>query len=582
MPVPQPWEAYRGPDPGEPAPDSVSQDDPQTLKEIRLEFDKIGERIGSRRSAREQDGRKPAYVVLSSRTRMLQLAGAEPYERLAEAIRALTQAVRKRCSWPAYEVFVDDPSVLAPFSLQPVDPANAWQVKLLLADLDRALSAKGEMIGALLIVGDDSIVPFHSLPNPTDDDDPAIPSDNPYATTDENYFAPEWAVGRLPGHDIGQLTDLVRHLAEEHRLSGKRSSFLHRFWVWLNLRLHRWARVRPRALAYSAEIWRKSSLAVFRGIGEAGSLITSPPTDVSSLPSGALRPASLSYFNLHGIEDASEWFGQRDPSQEKAGPDFPVALRPQDVVNGGQAPVVAFTEACYGANIHGKTSESAICLKLLASGCQAVLGSTKISYGSITPPLIAADLLGRLFWENLHRRLPVGEALRRAKLNLAAEMHRRQGYLDGEDQKTLISFVLYGDPLYTPYPVGRFSGRKAVIRKTVRPRSMKTACALGGPTTSDAQVDPETLGRVKAILASYLPSMSDARCSVHSQRCGCEGADHLCPTHQLGVKAGPHDSSDTVLVTFAKSMPEGVHQHSRFARLTLDRSGRVVKLAVSR
>ena len=35
----------------------------------------------------------------------------------------------------------------------------------------------------------------------------------------------------------------------------------------------------------------------------------------------------------------------------------------------------------------------------------------------------------------------------KAKIELVQEMNKRQGFLDGEDQKTLISFSLYGDPL---------------------------------------------------------------------------------------------------------------------------------------
>ncbi len=178
------------------------------------------------------------------------------------------------------------------------------------------------------------------------------------------------------------------------------------------------------------------------------------------------------------MEDAPEWFGQRDPFTDPTDyVDFPVALRPEDIVNGGNAPYIVFTEACYGANVYGKNSETAICMKFLDSGSKAVIGSTKISYGSVTPPLIAADLLGKLFWDGLKQALPVGEALRQAKLKLATEMHRRQGYLDGEDQKTLISFVLYGDPLYSPIDSQGRSKGKIIFRKAARPSHMKTACA---------------------------------------------------------------------------------------------------------
>jgi len=48
------------------------------------------------------------------------------------------------------------------------------------------------------------------LPNPTDDSDINVPSDNPYATIDENYFIQQWPVGRLPderGNDAGYLLE---------------------------------------------------------------------------------------------------------------------------------------------------------------------------------------------------------------------------------------------------------------------------------------------------------------------------------------------------------------------------------------
>ncbi len=262
--------------------------------------------------------------------------------------------------------------------------------------------------------------------------------------------------------------------------------------------------------------------------------------------------------------------------------EFPVALRPQDVINSGRAPRVVFTEACYGANSMDKTTETALCLKFLDSGSKAVVGSTKISYGSVTPPLIAADLLGKLFWEHLRQGVPTGEALRRAKLSLAAEMHRRQEYLDGEDQKTLISFVLYGDPLYAlPLSPGGHA-QKTVLRRTTRPKRMQTACALGDSGCGPEDLDPATLAQVKSIVARYLPGMQDAVCNIHTQHLGCEGTDHLCPSHQIGIKSLQADAGETMVLTFAKTVADGKLRHSHFARLTLDRHGKVLKLAVSR
>ena len=79
----------------------------------------------------------------------------------------------------------------------------------------------------------------------------------------------------------------------------------------------------------------------------------------------------------------------------------------------------------------------------------AVVGSTCIAYGAVATPLVAADLLGNYFWQQMKGGRTAGEALMLAKIDMAREMIKRQGFLDAEDQKTLLSFVLYGDPLAT-------------------------------------------------------------------------------------------------------------------------------------
>jgi tetratricopeptide (TPR) repeat protein len=583
LPAPLPWEAFRGPDAGDDGTPDIP-DDVETLVDIRKDLDRMAAKLGSARGPKDEDGRVPAYIVLSSRTRLAQEFGEDRFRRVDEAVMTLVEAVRRRRGWTAYRVYIDDPNVLLPFGLTPADPGNAWQIKLRLADLDHALASRGEMIGAVLILGGSAIVPFHLLPNPTDDDDQAVPSDNPYSTTDENYFVPEWPVGRFPvDKDADFLVRLLRGAINEHLSALQPPDLITRLREWLATVQAGLIGLPQRSIGYSASIWRRSSLAVYRTIGEPRWMVTSPPAEAGALPAQVFKPARLSYFNLHGLEDSPEWFGQRDPARDPAGAtEFPVALRPQDIVNGGRAPRVVFTEACYGANAVGKGAESSMSLKFLDSGSRAVVGSTKVSYGSVTPPLIGADLLGRLFWEHLNAGVAAGEALRRAKLGLAAEMVRRQTYLDGEDQKTLISFVLYGDPLFGTGRVAGHRGQKTVIRRTSRPKQLKTACALGGPERTKDDLDAATTERVRAIVTQYLPGMQDASACYHTQHCGCDGEGHACPTHQLGNKQVGGSGGQTMVITLSKTVPEDGRRHAHFARLTLDPGGKVLKLAISR
>lgn len=576
MPDPEPGEAFQGP-----RSDEQSNPD-EALLSVRNEFDRLAQRLNVRRPSEDQEARLPVYIVLSSHTRLVQQIGPSGFKRANEAIMNLVEVVRRKNGWGAYRIYMDDPRSLQPFGLMPCDPGNAWQIKLRLADLDQALAERGEMIGALLIVGGHNIVPFHLLPNPTDDDDDSVPSDNPYAATDENYFAPQWPVGRLPiDSDTDLLVKLLSNATAAHREQRRSRSGPRRFRIWAGDRFVRLFRPQPKAIGYTASIWRKASLSVFGAIGAPRSLITSPPSAADNMPSVASRPSPLSYFNLHGLQDTPEWYGQRDPLRDPSDSvEFPIALRPKDVVNSGRAPKIVFTEACYGAHVIGKTEETALSLKFLSSGSQAVIGSTMISYGSVTPPLIAADLLGRLFWEELRTAVPVGEALRLAKFKLATEMFERQGYLDGEDQKTLISFVLYGDPLLTSRLTGRPMGSKAVTRSSKRPATIKTACALGGPDLLTDDAYSSISDRVQSIVAQYLPTMTDADCSLHNQHHGCDSEDHCCPSQQIGMKIA--GENEALVVTLSKHVSEGSILHPHFARMTLDPSGKVIKLAVSR
>jgi Flp pilus assembly protein TadD len=582
MPAPKPWEAYRGPNPGTDA-RRKRPDLSAVLQEIRNEFGRLAQRVNARPQGPNVDARAPAYIVVSSKTRLLQESGEDGFARVDEAIDKLVAAVRKRPGWSAHKIYVDEPGSLKPFGLSPVDPSNAWQVKLRLADLDRSLADQEKMIGALLIIGGDSIIPFHKLPNPTDDEDDEVPSDNPYATTDENYFAPEWSVGRLPSDQADLLSKQLRTAAAEHELAAKPAEPMADFRRWLEANFGKFFGIGSNALGYTASVWKRSSIAVFKSIGEPGSMLASPPVASPRLPTHATKPTTLSYYNLHGLEDAPEWYGQRDPIRDRGSDEeFPVALRIDDVVNSGRAPKIVFTEACYGASVIGKSPESALALRFLDKGSHAVVGSTKVSYGSVTPPLIAADLLGLRFYENINSQLPVGEALRRAKLSLASEMHKRQGYLDGEDQKALISFVLYGDPLYAPRHVAAAAGKKAVMRRSDRPKAMKTACALGGPTLQADELDGTAQQRVKSIVSRYLPGMTGASCTIHHQHHGCDADDHTCPSHQLGIKGLPQHQNGALVVTLSKQTLAGQRQHPHYARLTMDGTGKVLKLAVSR
>ena len=580
---------------------------PESLRSVQDELERVAERLHQPGLA-GADGRFPVYVVMTTLSGLEAQYGFPATALIEQEMKRLVGAVQMRRDWHALLFYADQESFPG---VKPARSNDPWSLKLALADLDAALGQKGEMIGAVLIVGGPEVVPFHHLPNPVDDADDDVPSDNPYSTRDENYFIPEWPVGRLPGGcspDATPLLHALNSLSSRHVDWGRQSRKVAWYRSWWK-RLTTWLRIQPApdnqsrrkrtSFGYTAAVWRKASAIVFRPIGEPKTLKVSPPLAITTPAASPLPSARLGYFNLHGLVDAVEWFGQSDPEemQKTVGKkevngeqfsgeerDYPVAVRPQDIQNNGRAPEVVFTEACYGSHILGRKVDEALSLKFLQAGSQAVAGSTCTAYGSITTPLIAADLLGHSFWNYLRQGCPAGEALRRAKISLAREMHQRQGYLDGEDQKTLISFILYGDPL--ALPGGLKVQSKSVMRSMKPPVKLRMVCDRQHDEDASQPIPVEVVAYAKQIVRQYLPGMEDAQMTLSHEHNNCGKAGEVCPNSQSEGKARSPAASEAAprrrVVVLSKQVTSSDHLHHHFARITLDEQNRLVKLVVSR
>jgi hypothetical protein len=560
----------------------INQNPPETILKIETKIDEISYQKESRDPS-VRDGRFPIYVVFTTLKGLEKKYGEKTTQILDRAMRKLVTSFRKRLDWGATLVYVDDPGNMAEFGLKPVPFDDPWKLKLALTDLDYALGKRGAKIGAILIVGGPEVVPFHNLPNPTDDLDSFVPSDNPYATRDENYFVPEWPIGRLPdsmGRDPGLLLSSLRSISESYDF--QKSKTFHLSSTLLNWLLDFFRRKMIQAqnsFGCTAEAWLKASHDVFSPIGDPKHLVTSPPVVINNR--WPLPLSNVAYFNLHGVQDSADWFGQRD-ARNGGGIDYPIALRPKDVMNNGRSPEIIFSEACFGSHIIGKPIDKALSLKFLASGTKAFIGSTVISYGSVTPPLNAADLLGKAFWDFFKEGNTTGESLRKAKIYLVKEMHRRQGYLDGEDQKTLISFVLYGDPLATSKKIRKRKFATKMPEEIFPPKHIKTICdRIDIPGTSEP-IPREVIANVKKIVDQYLPGMRGAKVCLSHEHSECSSSGHTCPTEQLGGKTKYTKNPERRVVTLSKQIMQTNQSHETYARLTLDMEGNMVKLAVSR
>ena len=557
------------------------------ILKVAAEFEILSQKL-RKPSETRTDGRFPMYVIFSVHGNLKKQYGVSTAEVIEKEMVKVSAQFQKRDGWGSLVFMPDDSKIMASLGIPVIESVDPWKLKLAISDLDKALGKKGSMIGALLIIGGDEVVPFHSLPNPTDDSDREVLSDNPYASTDTNYFIPEWPVGRLPGEkgmDAGLLLEQLRQAVTFHERVNESRSWTRRFTNWLrdfgqNPVQMLTPQRRPHNFGFTAAIWRKSSLAAFKPIGEGKLLMVSPPEFSGSIPSEKISTASFGYFNLHGLSDSAEWFGQRDPLDSKAGPDYPIALSHKDVTRNARSPHVIYTEACYGALIKDKTTQDSLALRFLDINTHAFVGSTCISYGSVTTPLIGADLLGSYFWRYVQEGLATGEALMRAKIDLVREMNKRQGYLDGEDQKTLISFVHYGDPFMrkdTDEPL-----KKSFTRSMDNPE-VTIVCDLNEENLeAGLHVSDDVLNQVKEIVEPYLPGTDKAQVRICQQQAECSGDEHRCTVTELGQKVHHLDRSDNIVVTISKEVQMAEVSHKHFARVTLDPQGKMVKMAVSR
>ncbi|WP_322792643.1 tetratricopeptide repeat protein [Bellilinea sp.] len=559
---------------------------PAWLKETEQEFEKLAKSLKSPGIVKA-DGRFPIYVIFSSRSGLRAKYGEQTAQVLNQEMSRLAEAIRQRAGWGAIVFYPDDLECTGKLGMSTISGNDPWKMKLSLADLDQALAKKGGRIGALLIVGGPDVVPFHRLPNPTDDSDEEVLSDNPYSTLDSNYFIPEWPVGRLPGEkgsDAGLLLQQLRNAVQYHLKNKKNKKTIKPDRLILDLL--RWIFLFRRGqpslpnkdrFGYTAAVWKRSSVASFKPVSSETAVLVSPPHETRTFDAEKLVRSDLGFYNLHGLSETAEWYGQRDPRESWNGSEYPVALTLADLPKNGHSPRIVFSEACYGGYIVDKEENTSLALRFLSIGTRAVVGSTGIAYGAVSPPLVGADLLANLFWKAIAEGYSAGDALVQAKIAMAREMNKRQGFLDGEDQKTLISFVLYGDPL------AYADSQPVEAKKFVRSRTHWAVKTVSDHANGDGEMNiskEDLVQQAKAAVEAYLPGLDLAEVRYRLQKVAAD-PNGTGEKGKLETERG-NTLTNRRVVIFQKKIVFGGHTHVHYARVTLNRDGKLLKMSVSR
>ncbi|HSH80682.1 MAG TPA: hypothetical protein VLA19_19300, partial [Herpetosiphonaceae bacterium] len=404
-------------------------------------------------------GGEAVALIVTHRAALSRRYGAAVTAEIERRISQLGSALLDRGLRPEF-LLVDDPSVTASLGVAPVADVSSPDAARAIAEQIRAIRRNTETanqrLDAILLVGGDSVIPFHRLPNPSQDSDGPLCSDNAYGCGGGSEHVPDIVVARLPdgGADAGELLlALLQRSIEYHEgwlvshgaPLGLPLPFLRRFVAGTRPQ-------RPvRAWGASTDSWQEPSYEIFGELGTKHPLLICPPAGPDALgPAGVpdWDTSRILFFNLHGLPGGPNWYGQS--AGAAPGEPLPVAITPVHVDELEPASI-CLTEACFGAEVMGRSAANSMALRFLERGVFAFVGSTATAYGSVALPLGGADILAQQVFQNLRRGQPIGRALLLARDWMARETVERQGYLDPDDAKTLLSFVLLGDPWATPY-----------------------------------------------------------------------------------------------------------------------------------
>ncbi len=257
------------------------------------------------------------------------------------------------------------------------------------------------------------------------DGDTTIDSDLPYASpagysrVPSRFLAVTRVVGRLPmtqgSKDAKAFVALIDRCATHQPV--QQSEFRKYF-------------------AASAQVWdistRLSLSAVF---GQHDDLQLSPPSGHPGIDTNLGRLAH--FINCHGAAGDPQFYGQQ-------GDTYPVAMHSTKTRPKVKLGAVVAAECCFGAELydHGmlRTAQP-LCMAYLLNGAAAFLGSTTIAYGPADSNA-QADLITQYFMDAVLNGASSGRALLKARQDLI----RKASMSGATNLKTLVQFVLYGDP----------------------------------------------------------------------------------------------------------------------------------------
>ncbi len=410
---------------------------------------------------------------------------APALKRLDAAIAAWIKADKAR-GITTIHIAVDDSTAMRGYKVAPVTgTVTPNKVKKALDSLVAKLSPD-----YVVLFGAGDVVPPFVVPNPSaaEDAEATVPTDNPYASS-RNFSVGTRASYLIPDRVVGRIPDVPR--------SGDPSWVIDYLGVaasWQSSSRSKYAS----AMLICCDAWKKAGEECVRFFATGAlKLMISPPAADTSATIRKKHSAPIHMIKCHGAESDSRFYGQKGQS-------YPPVLRSTSLLKRTKVGTVAGAMCCFGANVFDPDDQRNVTpgdppipSVYLRQGAYGFLGSTTTAWvGDET--MMCADWIVAGFLKSVLGGASLGRATLESKQDFVRWTQQQGHELDSAEEKTLLQFVLLGDPSIHPV--------KAAAPAGVVAASLPAAASSGAMTARHARrAARRELG---AMLRAVMPSVT--------------------------------------------------------------------------
>ena len=423
-------------------------------------------------------------IIVTNRLALQNKYGSAGFKNIHAAIKQLIAADKKR-NLTSLLVFADDASMMKRAKGKPVkDSTDPEQFKNAIDSLFNHYKPDYTML-----LGATDIIPHcrFRIPIP-DDDDTFIPSDVPYAC--EAPFSRNAGDFIAPGRVLGRLPDITGVNDPTYLIALVQNSI-----NWKPLKSSAYKNY----FSLSVKWWKKSTQISLTNIFQDNKKLELAPPTEGPFTKTDLSPM-MHFFNCHGGLRTSEFYGQPNENSNS----FPVCMESTMLDKKISYGTVTAAECCYGGLLYNPNRPNKIHLPIsnsyLKNNAIAFVGSTTAAYGP-SDSQGGADYITQYFLIAIQKG---GASTGRSFLEAQQRfIEKGDVKMDPTDLKTIIQFLLLGDPSITPIedspkttpgktPVKSIMNKDAHETKERKERRLKLAeKSVYINSTSDAPVKIE-------------------------------------------------------------------------------------------